>query len=302
MERQPARPATIWRRVLLLIGASASACSLLNPLDGLAVVTDGDASRAGDDGAPDGPPTSSLRDATSEEAAAAPPSYRETVLQDRPIGYWRLGDRTLNGPAHDEMGTHDGTYRSGVSLEATGAIIGDTDTAITVDGVHGEVVVDTAGFGFEGRSGFSLEAWIKPSVIDSTYRRIITNEGADSAGRQGWAFWLFGGGSNPPGIGLERYQDDKQDHALTPALPALGVWTHVVASYDGMSIALYVDGQRSALQASTGSMLDQKHLRFGSANTDSQFFAGGLDEIAIYDRPLDPARIAAHHAVGTGAR
>ena len=43
--------------------------------------------------------------------AFAVPLYPATVLADDPVAYWRLGE--LDGTtAHDEQGTHSGTYVS----------------------------------------------------------------------------------------------------------------------------------------------------------------------------------------------
>jgi hypothetical protein len=78
------------------------------------------------------------------------------------------------------------------------------------------------------------------------------------------------------------------------------VFLHVVATYDGTNVALYVNGQPFATSAistplvATGAPLTAGVL----ANWGS--FTGVLDEIAIYDKALTPARIAAHYARATG--
>lgn len=51
--------------------------------------------------------------------------YRDTVLADGPIGYWRLGEAATvageGGTAVDQTGTRAGTYRGGVTLAVSGA-------------------------------------------------------------------------------------------------------------------------------------------------------------------------------------
>jgi hypothetical protein len=37
----------------------------------------------------------------------------------------------------------------------------------------------------------------------------------------------------------------------------------------------------------------------GNASGDGYFFAGVLDEVAVYNSALSPARVAAHHAAGS---
>jgi hypothetical protein len=36
----------------------------------------------------------------------------------------------------------------------------------------------------------------------------------------------------------------------------------------------------------------------GNDGGTGNWFAGGLDEVALYDRALPPARVAVHHAAG----
>ena len=69
------------------------------------------------------------------------PDYRSKVLYDLPALYWRLGE-PAGGTAFDE--THndrDGVY-AGVAVAAAGALIGDADTAVSLDGV--DDVIDGA--------------------------------------------------------------------------------------------------------------------------------------------------------------
>src|SRR4051812_32689998 len=74
-------------------------------------------------------------------AASATPTYRDTVMADSPQAYWRLGDS--GGSAADETGHgNTGTFASsGVTTGASGAIAGDSDTAVTLNGSSGDATV-----------------------------------------------------------------------------------------------------------------------------------------------------------------
>jgi hypothetical protein len=66
-------------------------------------------------------------DASPIDAALA---YRETVLADHPLAYWRLADSDIT--ARDELGGDNGQYAGACTFGAPGAIAGNA--AVTFDG------------------------------------------------------------------------------------------------------------------------------------------------------------------------
>ena len=56
------------------------------------------------------------------------------------VSYWRLGESSGTS-ACDSYGANTGTYQGGFTLGAAGAIAGDPDTAVTLDGSSGTVSV-----------------------------------------------------------------------------------------------------------------------------------------------------------------
>jgi hypothetical protein len=83
-------------------------------------------------------------------------------------------------------------------------------------------------------------------------------------------------------------------HAVegTSALP-LHTWTHVVTTFDGSMLQLYVNGvlvrefglSRAAATVSSGD------LRIGGNAIWDEYFKGRIDEVRIYNRALSPAEI-----------
>src|SRR5438876_92825 len=75
-------------------------------------------------------------------SAMAGAQYSTTILADSPLGYWRLGDLQTSLVAVDASGNgRDGIYTRGVVNEVPGAIVSDTDTAATFDGMTASVSV-----------------------------------------------------------------------------------------------------------------------------------------------------------------
>jgi Concanavalin A-like lectin/glucanases superfamily len=76
-----------------------------------------------------------------------------------------------------------------------------------------------------------------------------------------------------------------------------GVWHHLVGTYDGSNVCMYVDGERRGC-AAAGKIYYQPDLvaigRDGGFN--GSYFNGSIDEVAIYGAALSPAQVQSHFA------
>ena len=71
-------------------------------------------------------------------------------------------------------------------------------------------------------------------------------------------------------------------------------WQHLAATYDGSMLRLYVDGVEVDAQPATGAMSGSAGvLRFGGNAVYEEWYAGLIDDIRIYARPLASSEIAA---------
>ena len=76
---------------------------------------------------------------------------------------------------------------------------------------------------------------------------------------------------------------------------APGDWHHVVLTYDGQEIALFVDGEKVNSGAARGFIFSSTApVKLGTIHAGKSLFEGALDEVRIYDRALPPAEIRAH--------
>jgi hypothetical protein len=233
-------------------------------------------------------------DAPADAPTDAPPDapssvYRAAVLADAPLAYWRLGEKS-GTVAHDETGHgYDGTYTGTYTLGAAGALAGDPDTAVTLDGVTGQVDVGD-NFDFAGQVPFSFEAWVKPAVIDSVYRHVVTKMAFNGFGNPQVGTYVILQQGNTI-LGFERWQDAATELTVeTSSYPAAGSWAHVVATYNGSVGELYVNGVAVQASAGVGGVTASGvHMLWGNV------LQGVIDEIAVYDHVLSAARVAAHH-------
>ena len=224
-------------------------------------------------------------------------AYSEAILADNPVGYWRLGDA---GTTADDLGSgnHDGTYINSPTL-VSGLLVGDGDGAHNFNGSNQYVQIGDF-HDFAGVAPFSLEAWIRPDAFGSG-RRIISKEddtppagGADITGYG--LLW-----SNT--ILIFQLQDGAGglSQLTGNVLAPLNTTHYVVATYDGATMRLYLNGSDIGQLASSLSMPgNPADLAIGMerGGVPAGPFPGKIDEVAIWDRALSATEVLYHYGVG----
>jgi hypothetical protein len=225
----------------------------------------------------------------SATTAAAPVSYATVVAVDRPVGWWRLGEAS-GTIAANQTGGSAGTYAGGYLLGQPSLLSTDTlNKAVTFNGSTGRVSVpSSAALGFT--SALTLEAWIKPTSLPAAgaFRSVLTK--AESYSLQ----------FNGPRLEFTIIQSGTRRRLQTPSgLIVAGGTYHVAGTFDGVTQRLYVNGTQVASVALSGAAsVTANPLIVGSWNGSSEFFAGTIDEPAVYNATLSAAQVRAHAAAG----
>lgn len=220
--------------------------------------------------------------------------YAQAVLSDSPIGYWRLGEPAGFSitTAYDwSGGAVNGTINGTVTLGQTGALYNDPNTAMLFDGSTGYITLTTAVNG-SGRSAITFEGWYK---LSTTALGSFTNLFMSDSANKGFQVYWNGTANLNWNVG----NGTTNVLATYSAAPVAGVWWHVVGTYDGANIRLYVNGTLRATTPLTGSMTATATPVIGASIGFSSNFPGTIDEVAIYPTALSPARITAHYNLGT---
>jgi len=241
--------------------------------------------------ASDGGPDAGVSEVAPPERDVASPAYRDAVIADAPIAYWRFGE-TSGAVALDESGHgNHAAYSGNCVFGAPGAIAADPNSAVGFDGTVAGVSALGSGFDFGGRKPFSIEGWVKPLRIEPTVRYFVSREWSSPAGRQNVGLSLL----DPVGLTFERHVDDVST-SVSSSAPKLGAFTHVVATYDGDELVLYRDG------IAAGRAPDAREARAADVILflGGKDFEGVLDEVAVYDKALSADRVKAHHDLGVG--
>jgi hypothetical protein len=227
-------------------------------------------------------PASTLTTAASFEC-----NYPGLVLGTAGVAsYWRLGE-TSGTSAADSSGGITGTYTGTYTLGVSGGVAGDANPAARFAGGY----VDAGdNRDFTGTASFSLEAWVRPTTIDGTSRRIVSKA---LGGLQGYELFVNSGS----GLVFQRIAGST--NSVTASAPPLTSWSHVVATYDGTTMRLYVNGSLANSGASALSLLDNAAtLRLGNSALGTEGWAGDLDDVAVYSGALSAAQVQNHFQCG----
>jgi hypothetical protein len=219
-------------------------------------------------------------------------SYRDTVLSDGPVGYWRFGEPTSATTALDETSSHPGAYLGGVILGEPGALAGDANTAARFDGIDDQVDFGDA-FDFPDVTPFSVEAWVAPDLTQPQTYGMICAKQLDALD----GFELGIEASNQTLFFGREATGVASDPVVAPL--AFGRFSHVVGTFDGISLRIYVNAVQMDLVASPFVLPDTSAAFIaGTSYETSELFAGVIDELAVYDKALTQERIQAHYMAG----
>jgi len=217
-------------------------------------------------------------------------AYGKAVYDNDPLIYWRLND--TDGTAKDSGAYNSpGTYNGSVTHGVSGAIAGNTATSFDSNAM---VASNQA---YSGPTTYSLETWFKTT----------TNVGGKIIG--------FGNSQTGLSSSYDRHvymQDNgtlafgvwtgQTNLAITSASYNDGNWHHLVAEQSSDGMKLFVDGSLQATNPQTGSQAYDGYWKIGGDvtwNSSSYYFAGTLDEAAVYGTALSAADVLNHYNLGS---
>ncbi|MGY1805394.1 PKD domain-containing protein [Blastococcus sp. SYSU D00922] len=221
-------------------------------------------------------------------------AYSSAVLADGAAHYWRLGEPS--GTGYDLAGADDLVVRSGVTRGSDGAIQGDVDKAATFNGSQsGSASTENL---TPGPNVFTLEAWFKTT---STSGGKIVGFGNQQAGNNSSNYdrHVFMDESGRLVFGVWTGQA-----SVVTSNPGYnnGQWHHVVASLSPAGEALYIDG--ALVQARNDITAGQPYDGYWRIGGDSSwagapYFAGVIDDVAVYPAALSAAQVQQHFTLGS---
>jgi hypothetical protein len=261
----------------------------------------------------------------AEAARAA--AYKELILAGRPAGYWRLGERAGTSAADSSGNGHGGAYLGRPALGQPGAIHGDPDTAVGLDGKADSVQIPGARAFSQPTSGkgLTVEVWMRPDALEFT-----------GAGKDDYIHWLSKGDPGQEEWALRFYSKTSKDRpnrisayifnpkgglgagAFFQDRLVAGEWLHIVACFEPgdagsagkPGVRIYKNGELRQGPPAPGTLYNTLKwkirpthgpapVRLGASKTKGHF-KGALDEVAIYPRVLSAREVMEHYRAGKG--
>ena len=179
-----------------------------------------------------------------------------------------------------------GKGNHGTVSGATRTTAGKFGRALSFDGVDDWVTINDSA-SLDLTNGMTLEAWVYPTDTMSGWQTVLNKEQPDGFGA---AYYLAANSDlNQPEVAV--YTTDWYKLYGGPALSA-NKWVHLVGTYDGSTMKLYVNGSQVSSQQQAGGIdVTNGVLRIGGNSYWGEFFKGRIDEIRIYNRALSATEI-----------
>jgi Concanavalin A-like lectin/glucanases superfamily/Putative peptidoglycan binding domain len=220
-------------------------------------------------------------------------TYASEVLADSPLAYYRHGEASGTTLVDSSGNGRNGTWTvAPTAFGVTGLISGDADTAVEYSGTTSGTLATVTDAAWMDSTYLTVEMWVKPDAAniglvsrdDGTFDRVWRTF-LDSSRRIDFAVWN---------------QSETVYQNITTETLTLGQTYHVVCTYDGSSVKVYINGRLSRSVAATGTLITSlnENITVGKGSSNIRM-DGVMDEVAIYGTPLSAERILDHYEIGS---
>lgn len=226
----------------------------------------------------------------SDGALSASRSFTWTITeapQTPPLSHWRF-DTATGTTAPDSTGTRTGTLTNGATWTT-----GRSGNAVALDGVNDYVALPT--FDVTG-SRLTIAAWLRNGSFPSGVSQRFVSKASGTAASS--TYWMLAQTTSGGAARLQfRLRTGSSTTTLTATSGTLPVntWYHAVATYDGATMRLYLNGVEVGATAKTGTLATSTSVpvSIGRSPEGSNYMTGAIDDVRLYDRALTTSQIAA---------
>jgi Concanavalin A-like lectin/glucanases superfamily len=210
------------------------------------------------------------------------PSFPSAATPDPPV--LKLGEQGI--VAGDTVPPHDASSAR--------------TTCIEVNGGYVSVPFDAA-LNPTKAEGFTIEAWVTVgwSAADTAATRIIMASSDTTGGLRGYALL-----ASPINVWEGAVGTGSGITFTTGPDVTFGTTNHLVLTYDGALLRLFVDGTQTTAVATDYQPSTQSRLFIGAGGTELPEprgpWVGKIQCVALYKGALSPKRVAEHTAFGNG--
>lgn len=210
--------------------------------------------------------------------------FGSSAAQNGPVFHWTL-DEASGNVAHSVSGTADGVLH-GANWDPT---VGHHQGSCRFDGVDDRILLGPCDL-TNGAGAISLSAWVKPDFVTGMERTVIAKTIGNQTGDHIWSLSFV----NASALRFRLRTAGTVKELTTPTSSIFsGTWYHVVASYDGMSMRIFLNGALMADLSTSGSIgfHPQSPASIGALPTGERPISAWIDDVRIYDRGLAQAEV-----------
>ncbi|MDT9690051.1 DNRLRE domain-containing protein [Streptomyces sp. P9(2023)] len=243
--------------------------------------------------------TSALSATATVTVPTSPEPYASRVIADGASLYWRFDESTTPYAADSsDGGDNSGLYINAPALRQTPGAVSGASTAVALNGTDEQIHSDRRQ---TVTGSFTIETWF----------RTTTNRGGKLIG--------FGNNTTRNSTSYDKhlYMTNSGNvvfgvyNGSARTLTSLGsynngAWHHAVGTQGPEGMRLYIDGKLAGSNSVTTNQQFDGYWRVGADNLGSwplrptsTFFAGQIDEAAVYPSALTGTQVAQHHSLAS---
>jgi PKD repeat protein len=222
-------------------------------------------------------------------------AYGQAVVADNPTLYWRL-DEAAGPNANDaSFNGNAGVYTGGVTFQTPSTVTGPNGTGVMLNGSDGAIYSQNT---FNNPTVFSEELWFNTTTQTGGKLIGFGDQQAGLSSNYDRHIWMLDNGQLVFGTYTGQTNEVQSSASYND-----GKWHQVVAGIGPNGMVLYVDGQLVGTNPNTGSQPFTGYWRVGGDTTwggnSSNYFAGAIDEVAVFPTVLSAADVQNQYNLGT---
>jgi len=228
--------------------------------------------------------------------AEVPDSWETRMSSDKPIAWWKLNEPVGSKVAECETNAGlNGTYSAtGISFDQPGVV----GNGVFFDG-FGTGRVQVTNHPLLNPGQITIEAivvWSGPIASAPDLQQRILEKSTESSGKNPLYSLMIRGKDSKVGFEINTTSGFRALLSSSTVLPDTPL--HIVATYDGSWLTLYINGVLDGVTPWTGALrtTTSQNLAIGNQIGRERPFFGTLDDVVLYDYALTPLQIQSHAA------